>query len=201
MPVFRSAGALLSRLHALPVTTAERERSPLMAGEGDGPGRALGRARGTLATCLDRGFLTAAEALETGRRLEAWRPPPGSSRLSFVHGDFQLNNLLVSATAPDQIVGLLDFSGSHFGHPEEDLPRLLCTSLDLDLSQALAEAVLDGYGDQSSALPFFLLCERLDLWKFIKDLRVDWVDQSLGFTDWLAPYLTVALRWSSSPRR
>jgi len=42
------------------------------------------------------------------------------------------------------------------------------------------------------ALPFYLLCERLDLWVFIKDMRVDWIDHSLSFTDWLAPYLEVA---------
>ena len=46
-----------------------------------------------------------------------------------------------------------------------------------------------------TALPFFLICERLDLWKFIRDLKVDWVDQSLSFSEWVTPYLTVGALW------
>ena len=190
-------GELLAHLHNL---KTDPDSFPLLAGQEDSVRRQLAKARETMAKCLARGHLTSTEAHETEEKLTGWAEAvPSTFRPSFVHGDYQVNNLLVSATNPAQITALLDFSGSHFGHPAEDLPRQLCMYLDLDPTWELARTFLDGHGGDLSALPFFLLCERIDLWVFIKDMRVDWVDQSLSFTEWLAPYLEAARRWVAPP--
>jgi hygromycin-B 7''-O-kinase len=197
LPLARAIGELLGRLHYL---KADSEKFPLLAGQNRTSNEPLLKALGNVEKCVARGFLTETEARAVETQLKAWAEKgPPHFRNSFVHGDFQSNNLLVSATDPDEITALLDFSGSHFGHPAEDLPRQLCIYLDLDSSLALSQAFLDGYGRRLPDLPLFLLCERLDLWVFIKDMRVDWVDPSLSFTDWLAPYLEAAQRWSSNP--
>lgn len=200
MALVRAAGTLLGHLHALPVQDADLKRFSLLAPIGDPVGRQLVRARETVRTCLARQFLTEAEAREVESDLSNWaQAASGQEAPSFVHGDFQLNNLLVSGTDFARIVGLLDFSTSHFGHPAEDLPRQLCMFLDLDPTLALSGAFLTGYLDTGprdlTALAFFLLCERLDLWKFIRDLEVDWVDQSLSFSEWVTPYLTAGALW------
>lgn len=197
MALARVTGELLGRLHRL---EANPDRFPLLAGKGKSPDP-LSRAEENIEKCRARDFLNSTEAREVKSKLRAWsKVLPTTFHPSVVHGDFQLNNLLVSATDPTRITALLDFAGSHFGHPAEDLPRQLCMYLDLDSSQSLTQAFLDGYGGRVPELPFFLLCERLDLWAFIRDLQVDWVDQSQSFTDWLAPYLEVAGRWAASPR-
>jgi aminoglycoside phosphotransferase (APT) family kinase protein len=199
-PLLHAAGDLLARLHELPVGPDDQQGFPLLAGEDAPLARLLARARHNLNTCQTRGFLTPLEAHGVLEKLEAGAAPSSLSELSFVHGDFQVNNLLVSAEDGARIVGLLDFSGSHFGHAAEDLPRLLCMALDLDASGALADAFMGAYRARRhparlEALPFYLLCERLDLWVFIKDRRAEWVYQSLSFSEWVAPYLSAAERW------
>ena len=197
MVLARATGELLGRLHRLEV---DSDRFPLLAGEAMSRADPLSGAEENIEKCRARDFLTATEAQEIKSKLRAWaESQPAQFHPSFVHGDFQLNNLLVSATHSEQITALLDFTDSHFGHPAEDLPRRLCMFLDLDPSGKLSRAFLAGYGGTLPALPLYLLCERLDLWVFIRDMRVDWVDQSLSFTEWLAPYLEAAQRWSASP--
>ena len=191
----RATGELLGRLHRL---EADPDGFPFLADQGTSRVDPLLKADENIKKCCFRDFLTATEAQEIKFKLRAWAEAlPGTFRPSFVHGDFQINNLLVSATHPAQITALLDFSGSHFGHPAEDLSRQLCIWLDLDLGKGLSDTFQHGYLNEAGpsalkALPFYLLCERLDLWVFIKDMRVDWIDHSLSFTDWLAPYLEVA---------
>lgn len=193
----RVTGELLGRFHRL---EADPDRFPLLIGRGKSTPDLLIRAEENIEKCRARNFLTALEAREIMFKLRALSEVlPATLHLNFVHGDFQLNNLLVSATHPEQITALLDFAGSHFGHPAEDLPRQLCMYLDLDPSQALIHAFLAGYGGRVPELPFFLLCERLDLWVFIRDMRVDWVKQSRSFTDWLAAYLEATERWAAPP--
>ena len=202
-PLLHAAGDLLARLHDLPVGQDDQQAFSLLAGEDAALVRLLARARHNLSTCQARGFLTPTEAHAVHERLEAGAATSGPAELSFVHADFQVNNLLVSARDSARIVGLLDFSGSHFGHGAEDLPRLLCMALDLDASGTLADAFVSAYRARRparlGALAFYLLCERLDLWVFIRDMRARWVDPSLGFSEWVAPYLSAAERWGTDP--
>ena len=194
-----ATGELLGRLHRLKADS-DSDRFPLLAGRGTPGADPLLKADRNIETCLDRQFLTLTEARELQATLRAWTQSRSVQlRTTFVHGDFQLSNLLVSSTDPAQITALLDFAGAHFGHPAEDLPRPLCGYLDLDPSGNLPRAFLASYGGNLSALPLYLLCERLDLWVFIRDLQVDWVDQSLSFTGWLAPYLEAVERWAAPP--
>jgi hygromycin-B 7''-O-kinase len=193
----RATGELLNRLHSL---ETDSDGFPLLAGRGMSGADPLLKAHENIETCLARQFLTPTEAREVQTNLRAWtETTPAKLRLSFVHGDFQLSNLLVSAADPSRITALLDFAGAHFGHSAEDLPRQLCGFLDLDPSGLLARTFLAGYGGNLPALPLYLLCERLDLWVFIRDMQVGWVDQSLSFTDWLAPYFDAARHWAAPP--
>jgi aminoglycoside phosphotransferase (APT) family kinase protein len=45
-------------------------------------------------------------------------PPPPVSRVTIVHGDFRVGNVLY---APDGIVGVLDWEMTHLGDPHEDI--------------------------------------------------------------------------------
>ncbi|WP_201281499.1 phosphotransferase, partial [Staphylococcus aureus] len=54
--------------------------------------------------------------------LEANLPPP-PERLSLVHGDFRLGNLMIG---PEGVVGVLDWELAHLGDPLEDL-GWICT--------------------------------------------------------------------------
>jgi aminoglycoside phosphotransferase (APT) family kinase protein len=50
---------------------------------------------------------------------------PDLERLSLVHGDFRLGNLLVG---PDRLRAVLDWEGAHLGDPHEDLGYIAITS-------------------------------------------------------------------------
>jgi aminoglycoside phosphotransferase (APT) family kinase protein len=45
-------------------------------------------------------------------------PPPSSSRIGIVHGDFRVGNVLLR---PDGVTGVLDWEMTHLGDPHEDL--------------------------------------------------------------------------------
>jgi aminoglycoside phosphotransferase (APT) family kinase protein len=51
--------------------------------------------------------------------------PPDASRPSIVHGDFKLDNLMLAADRPDQIVAVFDWEMSALGDPLVDLGILL----------------------------------------------------------------------------
>lgn len=57
-------------------------------------------------------------AIELGLRWLRRRLPPDPARLTLVHGDFRVGNLLVT---PDGLAGVLDWEFAHVGDPYEDL--------------------------------------------------------------------------------
>lgn len=66
--------------------------------------------------------------LQAMEALAAWleaRMPPDPARPSIVHGDFKLDNLMLSAATPHEIVAVFDWEMSALGDPLVDLGILL----------------------------------------------------------------------------
>jgi hygromycin-B 7''-O-kinase len=116
--------------------------------------------------------------------------------LCFVHGDYTVNNVLIGEKSRSEVIGLIDFSSSHFGYFFEDIPRQFCMNQDIDKSGTLNERFLSKYRQfcskfSSQFLRIALLCERLELWEFIKNEKVQWVDQDITFSKWIQQYQNI----------
>jgi hygromycin-B 7''-O-kinase len=122
--------------------------------------------------------------------------------ISFVHGDYKLENMTVVEGAGGWgIGGVFDFHTARFGDGAADLARQACAYLDTE--PAMAGVFIDAYrrdvetGDDLALwAPLYVASERIGIWDYFvrADPRPAW---SLGktFRAWAEPYVerTLAL--------
>lgn len=123
--LFRSLGALLRRLHSMPIP-------PALLDEDDWVSRQIEQARANLGWCDG----TAAGLVE----LERSRPAAVPETL--IHGDLALDNLLVDSRGT---LGLIDWAGGGPGDPRHDVALALQTRPEAELSAGVLDAFYAGY--------------------------------------------------------
>jgi aminoglycoside phosphotransferase (APT) family kinase protein len=116
------------------------------------------------------------ERIDAMEALLAWLPgavPVGDSRVALVHGDFRIDNLIWTPSAP-RVAAIVDWELSTLGHPFSDI-AYLCMALRLPRNPVLPGlAGLDraalGIPDESAMLDRFAAATALDPrphWKFL----------------------------------
>ena len=179
VPVYRQAGALLRRVHAIPM-----EAYGYVLADG------IHRPRATNADYMAYAFEEAFRLFRErggepalGRRLEAWA---GERRDLLTvsdgpvlgHDDFQPGNLLAERDGAGVLglTGLIDFANARAGDALIDLAKaLFCSSHEDPRSVA---PLLDGYGpvdhpDAEGALALYTLYHRLTMWCFLVGIGQD----------------------------
>jgi hygromycin-B 7''-O-kinase len=116
--------------------------------------------------------------------------------VTFVHGDYKLDNMtVVERDGAWRVGGLFDFHTARFGDSARDLVRAACAYLDTEpeLAPVMVEAWRAGGGDAAGLapwLPLYVASERSSIWSgFVKrDARPAW---SAGhtFRSWAEGYL------------
>jgi aminoglycoside phosphotransferase (APT) family kinase protein len=144
LQVFEAAGALLARLHALPVD-ARLEEGPLALAH-----EAYARRLTRRMHAYSQAATGSAQGLQIAR---SWaqddlsRPPPA---LVCAHGDFSMRNLLVRRCgAAWELCGLIDFERAEPGEAAADLARVLLSCS--DWREPALHALLDAYTSRVQA--------------------------------------------------
>ena len=116
--------------------------------------------------------------------------------VTFVHGDYKLDNMtVVERDGAWRVGGVFDLHTARFGDSARDVVRAACAYLDTEteLAQAMIEAWRAGGGDAAGLgpwLPLYVASERSSIWAaFVKrDARPAW---SAGhtFRSWTERYL------------
>ena len=143
----------------------------------------------------EAGVMTPADMDWIGRVASTAHEAP-SRPVSFVHGDYKLDNMtLAERDGVWRVSGLFDFHTARFGDSARDLVRAACAWLDTepDLARVFVEAWREGGGDTAglaSWLPLYVASERVTLWShFVRsDPRPDW-SAGLTFRAWAERYV------------
>lgn len=135
--LLRALGDMLARIHATPI-----------------PG-ALSGADAT--PWLERHRLDAQEVSLEDDLLASFGPPSPEVR-TFIHGDFTLDNVLVSE---GRVRGVIDWGGCGAGDPRFDIALALATSPELVLEAADHEAFFAGYVKDSMPAPLRTMVREL----------------------------------------
>ncbi len=131
------------------------------------------------------------------RALEAKGPRP----ITFVHGDYKLNNLTVMQSGDGwRVSGLFDLHESRFGDGAIDIARQACSYLDTE--PELAAVFIDSYLRHVAAaarieamLPLYIVNDRMKIWAFFTrpDARAAW-SEGKSFQGWAERYLDGLLK-------
>jgi len=116
--------------------------------------------------------------------------------VTFVHGDYKLDNMTVlERDGAWRVAGLFDFHTARFGDSAFDIVRAACAYLDTEpaLAEVLIEAWRVGGGDTAGLapwLPLYVASERSSIWAgFVKrDARPAW-SAGHNFRSWAERYL------------
>ena len=196
--VAASLGATLAQLQRL-TAPAAGDYDPdtgALAQHADGYGAHLIRSLTAVAAGAEAaGVMTAADmdwtrALARGARGLPARP------VTFVHGDYKLDNMTVAERdGVWRVTGLFDFHTARFGDSARDLVRAACAYLDTEpeLAPVMIETWRAGGGDAAGLapwLPLYVASERSSIWAgFVKrDARPSW-SAGKTFRSWTERYL------------
>jgi len=90
------------------------------------------------------------------------RIPPDPARVTLVHGDYKLDNVMLDATEPSRIVGVFDWEMSAIGDPLVDAGILLCYWIHAAILGVTArpgwftrEQILERYGTTSEEIAVY----------------------------------------------
>jgi aminoglycoside phosphotransferase (APT) family kinase protein len=116
--------------------------------------------------------------------------------VTFVHGDYKLDNMtVVERNGAWRVGGLFDFHTGRFGDSARDIVRAACAYRDTEpeLAQVMIEAWRAGGGDAAGLspwLPLYVASERSSIWAgFVKrDARPAW-SAGQTFRSWAEGYL------------
>jgi aminoglycoside phosphotransferase (APT) family kinase protein len=141
------------------------------------------------------GVMTAAD-MEWRRELVVGARDLPARPVTFVHGDYKLDNMtVVERDGAWRVGGLFDFHTARFGDSARDIVRSACAYLDTEpeLARVMIAAWRAGGGDTVGLdpwLPLYVASERSSIWAaFVKaDARPRW---SIGhtFRSWTERYL------------
>ena len=127
-PRFREIGrqvaTILGRIHALDADDIARQTGLTSPG----PGRAAAEAQLARHEAVLRRDALEAQPVLTDVLLWLRRRAPAARRVTLVHADYRLSNLLL---VDDRVTGVLDWELAHLGDPMEDLGRLISRRQDL----------------------------------------------------------------------
>jgi aminoglycoside phosphotransferase (APT) family kinase protein len=115
--------------------------------------------------------------------------------VTFVHGDYKLDNLTVAERyGAWRVTGVFDFHTARFGDGARDVVRQACAYLDTEpeLARVFVEAWRAGGGDSAGLapwLPLYVASERVSIWSgFVRaDARPPW-SRGHTFRSWSEPY-------------
>jgi aminoglycoside phosphotransferase (APT) family kinase protein len=139
------------------------------------------------------GLMTAADMDWTAAVARTAREAPPRP-VTFVHGDYKLDNMTVAERAGGwRVSGLFDFHTARFGDSARDLVRAACAWLDTEpeLARVFIDAWREGGGDDAGLapwLPLYVASERVTLWGHFARARPDW-SAGLTFRDWAERYI------------
>ena len=127
-PRFRQIGrqvaTLLGRIHALDAEDIARQTGLILPG----PGQAAAEEQIARHEMVLRRDALEAQPVLTEVLLWLRRRAPTTRRVTLVHADYRLSNLLL---LDDRLTGVLDWELAHLGDPMEDLGRLISRRQDL----------------------------------------------------------------------
>jgi aminoglycoside phosphotransferase (APT) family kinase protein len=196
--VAASLGATLAELQRLtaPAAGDYDPDTDAVAQHADGYGAHLIRSLSTVAQGAEAaGVMTAAD-MDWTRELAREACDLPARPVSFVHGDYKLDNMTVAERdGAWRVTGVFDFHTARFGDSARDIVRAACAYLDTEpeLAQAIIEAWRGGGGDEAGLapwLPLYVASERSSIWAgFVKpDARPAW-SAGKTFRSWAEGYL------------
>jgi len=195
--VAASIGATLAQLQRL-TAPAAGDYDPdtgAVAQHADGYGAHLIRSLSGVAEGAEKaGVMTAADMDWTRDLARGARDLPARP-VTFVHGDYKLDNMtVVERDGAWRVGGLFDFHTARFGDSARDIVRAACAYLDTEpeLARVMIETWRAGGGDVAGLapwLPLYVASERSSIWAgFVKrDARPAW-SAGKTFRSWTEGY-------------